>query len=255
MFKILLAFFDEPSKTELKKLCLDMHDISIYEADTDEHWQNIFNEHTFDCFIISFDVYFSATRKYVQRIRDEQGYQFIPILLFSSQIEYLLSGLIMWRCCEFFLRPLIQERRDILSGLLHFYVDACNKMRAKQNKFLQIETPKEILNLPLTDILFIESAMKKSVVHLKDGDISFSVPLYRIKEQIEGDSFVQTHRSFIVNIENISFVDKRSEPWIVSFFHSTKAAYISRSYKKDVNHTLHHSFAAHKKIQVEGDSI
>ena len=79
--------------------------------------------------------------------------------------------------------------------------------------YCRISTQKAI---PYQDILFIESEQKKSVIHLLKKTICVSVPLYRILEVLPKETFVQTHRSFIVNLKNASTIDKSQNPWTIS---------------------------------------
>ncbi len=98
----------------------------------------------------------------------------------------------------------------------------------------RISTAKGIYNIPHDDILFVESIQKKSVIHTTHGTLTVPIPLYRVREVLPEPFFIQTHRSFIINLKNASFIDKTKEPWIISFFNSNKTAFVSRSYRKEV---------------------
>ena len=98
----------------------------------------------------------------------------------------------------------------------------------------RISTAKGIYNIPYDDILFVESTQKKSVIHTLHGTITVPIPLYRVREVLAEPLFIQTHRSFIINLKNASFIDKTKEPWTISFFGSSKTAFVSRSYRKEV---------------------
>ena len=100
--------------------------------------------------------------------------------------------------------------------------------------YCRISTQKIIYKIPYQDILFIESEHKKSVIHLSDDTICVPIPLYRILEALPKESFVQTHRSFIVNLKKASSIDKSQNPWAISFFGTEQLAYIGRSFKKNV---------------------
>lgn len=97
-----------------------------------------------------------------------------------------------------------------------------------------INTTKGIYNIPLNNILFIESHQKKSLVHLKKETIILHIPLYRLKETLPSELFLQTHRSYLVNLKNISYIDKQKDPWIIDFFDSNEHAFISRSFRHQV---------------------
>ncbi len=100
-----------------------------------------------------------------------------------------------------------------------------------QPAYCQITTSKGIYNIPLDDIFFIECHQKKSFVHTKAGILILPVPLYRLKDALPASLFQQTHRSFLVNLKNISHIDKQKDPWTISFFGCKEHAFISRSFR------------------------
>ena len=97
-----------------------------------------------------------------------------------------------------------------------------------------ITTTKGIYNIPLSEILFIECRQKKSLLHFKQEMLTLPIPLYRLKEALSDTLFQQSHRSFLVNLSNITHIDKQKDPWTVYFFDSQKCAYLSRSFRHHV---------------------
>nr|WP_294682892.1 LytTR family DNA-binding domain-containing protein [uncultured Anaerotignum sp.] len=100
--------------------------------------------------------------------------------------------------------------------------------------YCRINTKKAIYKIPHQEILFIESEQKNSIFHLSEDTICVPIPLYRIRDALPEATFVQTHRSFIVNLSKASYIDKTKEPWAISFFGSEQLAFVSRSFKKNV---------------------
>ena len=109
-----------------------------------------------------------------------------------------------------------------------------NESVQKEPLYCRISTQKAIYKIPYQEILFIESEHKKSVIHLSDDTICVPIPLYRILEALPEESFVQTHRSFIVNLKNAATIDKSQNPWAISFFGSEQLAFVGRSFKKNL---------------------
>ena len=107
--------------------------------------------------------------------------------------------------------------------------------------FCLIQTSQRILSIPLDRILFVESRQKHSIIHLEDLSISLSIPLYRILQELPSEHFLQTHRSFLVNLRKISHIDKHKDPWVVSFTVSDKTAFVSRSFRKDLLRSILHT--------------
>ena len=99
---------------------------------------------------------------------------------------------------------------------------------------LRITTAKGIYNIPFYDVFFVECHQKKSILHTRAGTLTLPLPLYRLKEVLPSSVFLQTHRSFLVNLKKISHIDKQSDPWTVFFFDTKENAYISRSYRQQV---------------------
>ena len=97
-----------------------------------------------------------------------------------------------------------------------------------------ITTTKGIYNIPFEDIFFIECRQKKSLIHTKSEILILPLPLYRMKEALPSAIFLQTHRSFLVNLKNVSHIDKQKDPWTISFFGYEEHAFISRSYRHQV---------------------
>ena len=103
-----------------------------------------------------------------------------------------------------------------------------------QPSYCHITTTKGIYNIPLKEILFIECHQKKSFIHMRQETLILPMPLYRLKESLPDSIFLQTHRSFLVNLQNISHIDKQKDPWTISFFGCEEHAFISRSYRHQV---------------------
>lgn len=102
------------------------------------------------------------------------------------------------------------------------------------SSFCHISTAKGIYNIPLDDIFFIDSFQKKSILHTAAGILPLPIPLYRLKESLPASIFLQTHRSFLVNLKKISQIDKQKDPWTISFFGTEERAFISRSFRQQV---------------------
>lgn len=122
-----------------------------------------------------------------------------------------------------------QKIKALCEGRVHF-----QESEPPPSTYCRISTTKGIYNIPLDEILFIESRQKKSTIHLSSGVLTLPIPLYRLRETLPASDFIQTHRSFIVNLKNIAYIDKTKDTWVIFFFSSDKTAFISRSYRRNV---------------------
>lgn len=111
---------------------------------------------------------------------------------------------------------------------------SCKRNHLVTAPFCLIQTPQQILSIPLDRILYIESRQKHSILHLEEDSLSLSLPLYRILQELPSDHFLQTHRSYLVNLRKVSNIDKQKDPWVISFIGSDKTAFVSRTFRKDL---------------------
>lgn len=233
MFTILLASFYTNHEKLLLSLCQKINDTAILVCHTPEDAMNLCRQNTIHCIVLLPDEDFILAKRLLKSIRSKDTYRFTPIFLISSQIEHLFSAFLKWNRCEFCLTPFTEERQEEFLQLLSYHHLVYQKMNLLQQSCFRICTPKGIFSMPYEDILFIEIVLKKTIFYTKNGEFIFTVPLYKIKACLDCPFIVQTHRSFLINLHNISLIDKSKSPWEVSFFNSGKHAYISRNYKKD----------------------
>lgn len=241
MFTILFASFTTSNEKIPQILCQKINDVAILECSTPEDALMLCQQREIHCILLMPDEEFILTQRLLKYIRSKDSYHFTPVLFLSSRLEHLFWAFWKWNCCEFCVVPLTKERQEEMIRLLRYYQQVYLRTHLLQDACFRIGTAKGIYSVPYEDILFIEIVLKKTIIHTKNGEYTFPLPLYKVKENLHCPFIIQTHRSFLVNLHNISQIDKSKSPWEISFFHSGKHAYISRHFKKDFleNASLH----------------
>lgn len=238
MFHLLLLSFDKHSIEKLYQLCGQLGDLSLYESSTIEQAACLVKQKEIHCVLLVPDAAFSETKRFLTMLRRLPQHQYTPVIILSGEYAHLLQLYPKWNRCEFFLLPLNKEREISFLQLLQFYQNISARLSKSVRKNLQLHTSQGVAIVPYDDILFIEIVLKKTILHTKDRTLAVALPLYKVRNAIECDTMVQTHRSFIVNLHNISFLDKSKNPWELSFFQSAEHAYVSRHYKQDFLHAI-----------------
>lgn len=102
-----------------------------------------------------------------------------------------------------------------------------------KKKCIMLKQNKMIYKIPYQDILYIEKEpnSKISNIHCKTEVLSFYISLNKLKTMLD-NSFLQTHRSFIVNTNNISQINL--EEGLIRFNNNEQKHLISRYYKKEL---------------------
>ena len=102
------------------------------------------------------------------------------------------------------------------------------------SKVIRINTTSNSIILKLSDILYIETKDRKTLIHTINSVIKTSKNLKYLEEVLnnECDFFIRVHRASIVNLNNVisfNFKEKR-----IVFFNNKKCNLLSKSYKKNI---------------------
>lgn len=170
----------------------------------------------------------------LKQIRRQELSQYTPVIFISPKEEYAVKLLTHIKFCDYILSPLTEDGVKRITGLFHYSYYLLNNMYSSELKYMHVNMSKACLKLPYYKILFIETMKHKCILHTADEEIVVPLSLQKILEMVEGSPLIQSHRSFIINTENIRQIDKTHEPWTVEFSNCTKLAFVSRTFKKEV---------------------
>lgn len=118
----------------------------------------------------------------------------------------------------------IIENRNVIQQLL----DEKSKMK---KSFLEIMSNRKMIQIPYSDIVYIESLSDYIKVITVDEEITSKEKISRLSERLP-DSFLRIHRSFIINTDRIK--ERSSDDVLVD----NVRLKIGRSYKKEVKELL-----------------
>lgn len=140
------------------------------------------------------------------------------IILVTNSESYMLDGYKV-KAERYFIKPL--DRREF-----QIEMDDILKEYIKNNDFIYDETNARN-KVFLKDIYYIEIMARKTYIYTKDNVYMSSICLSEWIKKLENKNFVQVHKSFLVNLQNIQKVEKN-----VILFDNEKFIYISRFYKQ-----------------------
>lgn len=81
--------------------------------------------------------------------------------------------------------------------------------------------------IPLDDIIFIEKVDRKAIIHTLSASFQSSDTLEVILNKLD-NRFINTHRSYIINVEHLVNITPVDETFMVSFHNYDKKAIISK---------------------------
>lgn len=148
----------------------------------------------------------------------------IKIIFVTNRVSLVTKAL---HNCAFSFIPKPIDKSD-----LYMEIDRALKVIKSESFILKVlwNTQEEFVKVK--DILFIESFNKKCIIHLYNGEELYSSNnLKNYAFELKLHSFVQVHKSFLVNVAYIKSIAK-SEIKLINYNDYIK---ISRKYKEDFN--------------------
>lgn len=230
MLNILVVEDDRVERNNLTRILRRLNkDIKIFEASTGEQAIKILKQETIGLFFLDIELPDMSGLKIAETIRSIHQYELTYIVFITTHAHYQLKAFKQYHCYDFIEKPYKQEEILEISDRLIRGI----KNNYSSNQAVRFKTKSCILKIFIKDILFIESQGKNCMIHTRNHPHTISnISMKKALEKISSSDFVQTHKSYIVNIENIFQIEKHEKnSWIVYFKDYDLPAYISNNYK------------------------
>lgn len=238
IFTTLTVFGDKNTLSTLESIIKNYNsNIPILSASTVEEANNISSTHDIHLIVVCIDSNPREATNFIFNIQNNGNFQFVPIIIVSTKIEHLVTAFLHFKFCEYILLPFDKETCSTFSEYIKFFFSVYEKLEYNKN-MLHLDTSRCYHNIPLEKILFVEAVQHKCIIHTSEDSIPVNLPLYKLKKCFPLNLLKQTHRSYLVNLDNIIKIDKTREPWTIHFRNCSLHALISRTYKKDVLNCL-----------------
>lgn len=100
--------------------------------------------------------------------------------------------------------------KDDIFNLLPKALDvALSKInKSDDNNIIQVKRRNEVLNLPKSSIIYMENVLRQIKIHCIDQDILLYAKFSDYENDLDPNTFVQCHRSFVVNTNYIKKFSK-----------------------------------------------
>lgn len=145
-----------------------------------------------------------------KQLRALPNHRFTPILFATELAGEELSAYREIKCYDFLVKPFTEEQfQKAVTAALEM-----GKNLVKPPAVLRIEQKQFVLEYELENVLYIESFGKRTVIHtVAEGkrlaDTISGYSLTRLLELAGVDRLVQCHKSYLINPQRLSKIDKR----------------------------------------------
>ena len=147
--------------------------------------------------------------KLAEEIRKYDSRGFIVFVTTHSEMSYLTFQYRV-EALDYIIKD---EYLNIKNRIHECIIDALEKhsKQRKNNKIFTINSDERVINVEYDKILFFETSKKihKIILHAIDRQVEFYGQIKDIEDALD-ESFVRVHKSYLVNKNNISEVNKLS---------------------------------------------
>lgn len=134
---------------------------------------------------------------------------------------------------DYILKPIKKERLYLALEKAKKVLQQSKSVLGKEDKKrITIKFNRSLYYIFMEDILFIEKSGRKTIIHTNKQEYPSLETLEELKEYLPS-GIVQSHRSFLINLEHVSHITTVGKSYMVYFYGYDKPAQIS---KQNINH-------------------
>lgn len=175
-------------------------DIS-YKIKEYQSGEEVLKETEFDADILFLDIYLGGINgiEVAKKIRENN--EEVIIVFVTSALEFAKEGYKV-KAFRYIIKPINEVE-------LEEEFQSCLKEWEKQEgNILTLKNNQGVYRLKTRDIFYIETYEKGTIIHTKHGDFPSNISLNTLEEKLKEDSFARVHRSYVVNIQYITALEK-----------------------------------------------
>jgi DNA-binding LytR/AlgR family response regulator len=207
---ILIVEDDNIQRENLKKMLQGIDkNLKIYEAEDKDEALKILNYKTIDVFYIDIFLKNSSGLDLTVEIRKIYIYELSWIIFLTTHIEYITQAFKQVHCYDYILKP--YDTQELINISKRIVSRECNNT-VMERKYVIFDLKNGILiKIYIDEIIFIEVNNRTCTVYTKNGE--YEVKGLSLKQSLKltnSKDIIQCHKSFAVNINYITKIQKVS---------------------------------------------
>lgn len=228
----ILLIEDDLIQMELFKNLIEKKylDVRLYTAPSIKDALSILTLKNIDLFFIDINLSDGSGIDLAKNIREIPLYMFSGIVFITSNVIHIIEAFKTTHCYDFISKPYkIEEIYNIIDMFMNSNtIDYSSKFC-----FLDMEDNIQV-KIYHKNILFVECSLRSCIIHTKECNYTLKrTSLTKLLSLLNSDNIVQCHKSFAVNLNSISTIEKISSK--LSFIHfnnHSETAPLGYNYKK-----------------------
>jgi DNA-binding LytR/AlgR family response regulator len=219
--------------SEIIKQSGDMY--QVYETTNTIEALKIAKQKMIDLFYVDINLKNESGLKFALEIRKIKRYRLNWIVFVTIYKEYMLSAFKKIHCYDYILKPYNKENIQRITKLL--LSDGRTQVAATEirEKFIIVPIKNIQVKIFVNEIIFVEVFIRTSIIHTINGSFTIDyLALKKLNSMIDDKNIIQSHRSYLVNIEYINKIEKTNNKtsYKIYFYNTNKTALLGNNYKK-----------------------
>jgi Response regulator of the LytR/AlgR family len=145
----------------------------------------------------------------------------------SAHPEFVMPSL-KTKIFDFLVKPISLEILE--KCVLDIYKDSVS-LKKEAGQILSIKSGINVHQLKIEEIIFLEKYGHILVVHTVNGQIRSKESLATIENRLDQNKFFKSHKSYLVNIDQISEIDNKNN---LIHFKNGESCLMSKGHKKEL---------------------
>ena len=163
-----------------------------------------------------------------------------PAVIFTTAFDEYAIKAFEAHAIDYLLKPFNQERFDKALAKWNEQKPASSEKATQelletasqspaQSQRIVIKDGSKIKIIPVHDVQYLEAADDYVKIHTKDGYFLKNKTMNHFEQVLDGQQFVRSHRSYIVNVQQITRIDPYEKDGHVAILRSGVKVPVSRS--------------------------
>lgn len=203
-----------------------------YSAANIKEAKEILTSKEIDLFFIDINLPDGSGLELAKSIREIEKYEHTGIVFITTQVIQIIDAFKSTHCYDFLIKPFNNE--DIKAIIDTFYRKLGINTNVNKGNYLIVPIENGVsVKVYEDEIIFVEYASRKSIIHTtKNEFVCRSLTLTKILSNCVNSNIVQSHKSYLVNVNYINKIEKvYSKLYDICFTNTDKIAQLSNSYK------------------------
>lgn len=206
-------------------------DLRVYKASTVNEALQIINSKPISLFLLDINLNKESGIDLAQKIRSINEHKLTGIVFITTEMIHIIDAFKNIHCYDFIVKP---YKVDDIKKIINTFIKGLKTQNIKEGKHSYIEVDNNLsIKIYHNDIFFIEYINRNCILHTTNGEyVIKSTTLKKIMQQVVNDDIIQSHKSFIVNVNHIEKVEKiYTKLWDIHFRNYNKTAQLGFKYR------------------------